>query len=246
MSRPQGIEIETDQSSPEFFLLRRGPKGLDIGSSDAGVAIGTCEFAYPRDLWRHIKKRPGYEGTAEDNPACAHGRRCEAIIADRYAEITGYELRPGNSFKAPGQGSSPDRKVYEDGRWVGILEVKAPYGPMYLTGKLKRDHLVQVQHQMELTGKDWCDYVYGKLPQDPDEPYDDFPITIIRFYHSEEFCSRFLRPRLGLMIQWLEEDEEPPLNPWKESPKFRCIKRTILHSTQEGVKPAGAKRPRLK
>jgi len=147
MPKARALEIVCDQDAPSFFhSLRRGSGGCDIGSSEAGTAIQTLERAYPRDLFRHIIGHPDYQREPGPEPdACAHGHRCEPLIADQYVAITGAIIRPGNTFKANGQGSSPDRKVYDqEGNWVGLLEIKAPFHRMYDTGSLKRDHLVQV------------------------------------------------------------------------------------------------------
>ncbi len=84
-------------------------------------------------------------GEFDSSEQAEHGIACEPLIADLYARISGYQLKPGGLYKDDrGYGASPDRTVYAAGVPVGLLEIKAPWNGLYQTGKLKMDHIVQV------------------------------------------------------------------------------------------------------
>ncbi len=79
-----------------------------------------------------------------------------------------YTLRTGNSVVETGfvlhpllenTGASPDGLVGDD----GLLETKCPKTHTHITtlrgGKIDRKYMLQMQWQMECTGRVWCDFV---------------------------------------------------------------------------------------
>lgn len=98
-----------------------------------------------------------------------------------------YELETGNEVKQVGfveldefTGVSPDGLVGED----GLIEIKNPANKEFmrlaLTGKIDSNHLNQMQMQMYVTGRKWCDYfvfnpnyepcfIRKRVQADPDE-----------------------------------------------------------------------------
>lgn len=76
-----------------------------------------------------------------------------------------YELETGNKVEQVGfveldefVGCSPDGLVGDD----GLIEIKNPANKEFvrlaLTGKIDSNHLNQMQMQMYVTGRKWCDY----------------------------------------------------------------------------------------
>ncbi len=127
------MEIRVDQNTPEWLLLRRGGKGVRVGSSEAGAACGTSVSMLPCDLYTKITN-PRDASDEDEPPPCAHGHRCEPIIANFYKQLTGNVVEEANYWEprdpqlALLYGASPDRKVFVAGRFEGLLEIKAPYG----------------------------------------------------------------------------------------------------------------------
>jgi len=97
------------------------------------------------------------------------GNEKEAEAAEAYEERTGNELRESGFVLHPTlrAGASPDRLVNED----GLVEIKCPNTDtfvtfvLYLKGKDDKEprdwqkYYHQMQFQMWITGRDWCDFV---------------------------------------------------------------------------------------
>lgn len=81
-------------------------------------------------------------------------------------------------------GASPDRIVGAD----GLLEIKCP-GPKAMVGyilspvSLREDYLCQVQGQLLVTGRAWCD-LYAYSPA--------FPAVLVRCQRDEDFIAALL------------------------------------------------------
>jgi len=78
-----------------------------------------------------------------------------------------YELTTGNTVDTVGlcypdknklYGASPDGLVEKD----GLIEIKCPTSPVHigylLSGELTKDYFQQVQGQLLVTGRKWCDF----------------------------------------------------------------------------------------
>ena len=118
---------------------------------------------------------------AVDNPATQHGKAWESVAMTKYEEETGVKVQPCGLFIHPEYcflAASPDGLVGDD----GVLEIKCPYTIRDLDPKegvtslpkgnafctldeghlrLNRSHnyFYQVQGQMQVTGRRWCDFV---------------------------------------------------------------------------------------
>ena len=75
--------------------------------------------------------------------------------ADVMTDLTGFWLHPALKWV----GASPDRLVGDD----GLLEVKCPNTTTHLdyifAGKVPAEYVKQVQAQLWITGRAWCDFV---------------------------------------------------------------------------------------
>jgi len=90
------------------------------------------------------------------------GNEFEAAAALRYEEETGDKItRIGFLSYNEFSGGSPDGLVLED----GMIEIKCPYNPANHAKSLitqtyyNADHDWQVQGNLMITNRDWCDYV---------------------------------------------------------------------------------------
>lgn len=104
------------------------------------------------------------------NRATDHGHNYEAHAAMRYEILTGNQPQAGGMYACsdlPHLTASPDGLVGED----GLIEIKCPYGlenfVRYAVGihdgetlkAVNADYYWQVQCQLAVTGRKWCDFI---------------------------------------------------------------------------------------
>jgi putative phage-type endonuclease len=85
-------------------------------------------------------------------------------------------------------GCSPDGLVTEDMASTGLVEIKCPFNSAnhletWLSG-MPEEHMAQVQGQMWLTGREWCDFVSF----DPRMP-DDLQLYVQRVQRNPEYIA---------------------------------------------------------
>jgi len=96
-----------------------------------------------------------------------HGLRLEPDINDAYQLLTGLQTKVSGFWIADDSsglagivGASPDAKVYENGRLVGLAEFKAPVYSLNCDGcRIPRAHMAQVQGQLAVCRAPCCDYM---------------------------------------------------------------------------------------
>ena len=108
-----------------------------------------------------------------------------------------YSLKTGNTVDETGlwvhdelmAGASPDGLVGDD----GLIEIKCPNSATHLstlvTGKVPSQYIAQVQGQMWITGRKWCDFI----SYDPRMP-ENAQMIIIRVDRNDDYIE-------GLQIQ---------------------------------------------
>lgn len=163
MSR-QFTVIEAEQRSPEWFAARLG-RLTGSNAADMLATIKTGEAAARRDLRMRLVLERLTGRSQEDayvNGAMQWGIDHEA---DAFAA---YEIQSGNVVTRTGflshdtimAGCSVDGDVDD---FAGIVELKCPksathYG--YLkAGSVPANHLPQIQHNLWISGAQWCDFV---------------------------------------------------------------------------------------
>ena len=156
--------FDCEQGTPEWFECRRGiptasrfadvlAKGQGITRRKylltlAGEAItGECAESFTN---AHMERGHVMEADARNLYAFDH---------DVEPELVGF-MRRGRA------GASPDSLVSDD----GMLEIKSKLPHLQLDvlekSKLPSEHVAQVQGQMWIAGRDWCDFVsyWPRLP----------------------------------------------------------------------------------
>ena len=146
------------QRSPEWFAQRQGR----LTASIVGAALDCAPYMSKedafRDLVRSINNMPSeFKG----NIATEYGNNNED--GARYE----YELETGNTVEEAGfvpwdtwLGASPDGYIGGD----GLIEIKCPFGlrneetPAFKSIKDQPHYFAQVQVQLFVTGRQWCDF----------------------------------------------------------------------------------------
>lgn len=133
-----------------------------IGSSDAAVAVGLSPYKSALSLWLEKTGRRESEDIS-DKPAVFWGTRLEALIAEVYAEQTGFTVRrvnyvlqhPEHYFML----ANLDRVVRTPEGESGILEIKTAgfYSTEQWEESIPIAYQCQVLHQLAVTGHDWAD-----------------------------------------------------------------------------------------
>ncbi len=226
------MEVILLQNTEPWKIERGGPKKLRIGSSDICVVCGVDKYKFTYSLYdKIIAKIDGTwidDGDEEEKPPCKHGHLCEPIIAPMYENITGNTVQEANYWRHENKslailyGCSPDRKVFINGEFQGLLEIKAPFNIMYQDIKL--EHLCQVQYQMWITKKPWCDYMAVKLQHENPELDQNPQILLKRIYYSTEFVEYWMKPRLFYFSKCIMTRTRPPNNLYKNDPDPPTVK----------------------
>lgn len=150
-------KIGAPQRSPEWNAQRAGR----LTASMVGAALGLAPYRSQDDCLRDlVRSMHGMESEFQGNIATEYGTNMEpqAIMA--------YEMETGSTVNAAGfvpfkdwTGASPDGYV-ED----GLIEVKCPFGlrkdlaPAFKSIKDQPHYYAQIQMQLFITGRSWCDF----------------------------------------------------------------------------------------
>lgn len=164
------IVLDHDQGSVEWVAARLGiptasefkriltPKGKLSTSRDGYLGELLAEWA----LGKPVTEFGGTDWTERGQALEPDARACYAFQADCEPQPVGLVLRDGGRMC----GASPDALVGES----GLLELKCPMAGkhmLYLAqDALPRAYAAQVQGQIWITGREWCDFMsyYPGLP----------------------------------------------------------------------------------
>lgn len=132
------------------------------------------------------------------------GNEKEPLARAAYEEYSGNSVDVVgfiHSREMPHVGCSPDGLVGDD----GLVEIKCPYTTReHLRAALSREvpaeYVPQVQCQLWVTGRAWCDFV----SYDPRIEYEGLGLIVIRMNRDEEYIER-LRAVCRRGVKWLED-----------------------------------------
>ncbi len=189
--------IECEQLSPEWFAIRAGVPGASNFDSIL-TTKGEPSKQQTKYLYRLAGERiTGKKEETYQNSAMQRGIELEAEARSFYelaTEVTvkqvGYCLN-----EEPRYGCSPDGLVGDD----GLVEFKCPMMATHIGYMIKEnlytDYLQQVQGQLFVTGRKWCDLV---------SYYPGIKPIIIRVERNENFLIK-LKVELQLFCEKLED-----------------------------------------
>ena len=175
--------INCEQRSDEWYAARLG---VPSASSFGKIVDGSGNASKQQTDYLYKLAAQRLTGTREDtymSAAMAEGIEREETSRWVYAMESGVVVEEvGFCLSDCGRfGASPDGLVGSE----GLVELKNPIGgtavAYLLNGALPSTYFQQVQGQLLVTGRDWCDFV---------SYYPNLPLLVIRCYREEEFLSK--------------------------------------------------------
>jgi len=151
--------INCEQNSPEWFAARAGiatASEFDKILTPTGKESAQADKYINKLLADIVAGEPvnDFEGSAY----MERGKELEAEAVSWYEFYTGNATESVGFVLSDGYGCSPDRLVGED----GLLEIKCPAGHThveYMLSGFDKGYYPQVQGQLLVTGRRWCDWV---------------------------------------------------------------------------------------
>ena len=154
---------QLEQGSPEWKLARLGHVSAS-GIADVMSKIKTGESATRRKYKIRLvaERLTGKPQESFTNAAMEWGvetepqaRMAYEVSRGTFVEKTGFWVHPRIAYV----GASPDGLVGED----GLIEIKCPNTTTHLeyiwNNEVPSEYLKQMQMQMWITGRQWCDFV---------------------------------------------------------------------------------------
>lgn len=190
--------------TPEWYAARLGKvtasRGACILVNGKGPhGLGEGALTYAGEVVR------GMMGIAPEELTTVRteeGVRREPESIEAYEERTFRTVDPGKFIVIPGTiiGATPDGFIDTD----GLLEAKNPgikgHFDTLVSGEVPSQYRVQVQWQLMVTGREWCDFI-SYHPEFP----EDKKLIIIRMSHDREFTANVLRPKIDNFIKYVNE-----------------------------------------
>lgn len=185
-----------EQRSEEWYEIRKGKV-----TASAAQNILTPNFRKPY-MYKLISEiLTGTQDKIEPNEYMLWGIEHEEEARNWYTQTKGKLVQEVGfcvaDFNA-GIGCSPDGLVNSD----GLIEIKCPSSKWHIQYTIegpKKDYIVQMQFQMLVTGRRWCDFV----TYDPRMP-ESAKGAIHRVYRDEELQAKMLNC-LGSMQKQMKE-----------------------------------------
>jgi len=151
--------IDCIQGTPEWFAARLG-----VPSASNFDKIVTTKGEPSKQAQEYMYKLAGeyVSGSQEDtyqNAAMLRGTELEDEARAYYQMLNDVMVQQVGFCIADGFGCSPDGLVGEH----GLVEIKCPSVAVHveyiLNGKLPTAYFQQVQGQLLVTGREWCDFI---------------------------------------------------------------------------------------
>lgn len=181
--------IDVDQSTPEWHALRAGiptaSRFADV-MQKAGPRGGKAAARRTYLMTLLGERLTGEVLETYQGGAIARGHALEPEARNYYEMMTGLEAQVvGFAFRDDVQaGASPDSLIGDD----GLLEIKtkAPHHQLevLIAGVLPDEHVAQVQGQLWITQRQWCDFV---------SYWPGLPTFVIRVERDEAFIAQIAK-----------------------------------------------------
>ena len=156
--------LDCAQNSPEWYAARLGIPTASRFKDILAKGQGLTRRKYLYTLAG--ERLTGEQAESYTNEAMERGHALEAEAREMYAFQTGNDPVQVGFMRRGDVGCSPDALIGED----GLLEIKTKLPALHLEvlerGTLPPEHVAQVQGQLWISGRAWCDFVsyWPKLP----------------------------------------------------------------------------------
>ena len=150
------ITLDCEQGSDEWFAARLGV--VSASNFAKTLSSGTGRKTYMLQL--AAESLTGVKADSYSNAAMEWGTANEPLARSAYEFETGSTVSEVGFCKLSDLiGASPDGLVSDD----GLVEIKSPNTSTHietvLSGKCPTKHKAQIQGQLWVTGRKWCDFV---------------------------------------------------------------------------------------
>ena len=175
-----------EQQTPEWYEVKIGKVGAsrlsDVMAEGKNGKPSATRANYMYELLT-ARLTGEYQQTYQ-SPEMLRGIELESEARRKYEIVTFNEVKQVGWIPHPEIemcGCSPDGLVDDE----GLIEIKCPNTKTHLEtvlhGKIARSYMLQMQWQMECSGREWCDFV----SYDPRLP-ENIQICIIRVDKKQE------------------------------------------------------------
>lgn len=141
--------------SPEWYEMRR----THIGASDAPIIMGVSPYRTAYQLW--MEKSGLLEGQKE-TPGMKRGKDLENDALQEYERMVGVMMAPCCVFSKDRPWMMATLDGYGEGPLgPSMVEIKCPNSADHheaIAGRIPKKYYPQLQHQMAVTGLNWCHY----------------------------------------------------------------------------------------
>jgi putative phage-type endonuclease len=159
------IHHKIDQNTDEWLLLRQG-KFTASSFSDLFATKTTAQ--YKKAIRKVVFERlTGESPESFKNEYMQRGHELEVQAKEAYELYSFNTVQDAGFFELnEWTGASPDGLVGDDGQ----VEIKSPayntFIDYILSGKVPTEYVPQIQGQLYVTGRKWCDFIafHPKLP----------------------------------------------------------------------------------
>jgi putative phage-type endonuclease len=172
-----------EQRSPEWFAIKAGKVGASSASkiAEGGKALESFLLELMAEYYSSAPKER-YTNAAMERGIELEPEARAAYEFDTWLKVKEIGFVEYNDYI----GCSPDGLVGND----GLVEIKCPGSKVYMQylmdGVVNRDYYWQMQMQMLICEKQWCDYVVYN-------PDFDRKIVIKRILRDERSCLKLLK-----------------------------------------------------
>jgi len=181
---------DVEQGTKEWLDLRMGK----MSASRAKDLLATVKYGeaamyknYRAELT--VERITGFRPERYVTKQMEYGTETETVAATMYSLQTGTVVAVCGIYTIEGKNvcASPDRLVGED----GLIEIKcrelANHIQSIVDGKVPREYYQQIQFQLWVTNRQWCDYVsYG------DEMPENAQLFIKRIERDEDVINELI------------------------------------------------------
>lgn len=153
--------INCEQGSAEWFAARAG---IPTASEFATVLAKARNGGESKGRRTYMLKLVGERLTGQpmesySNDHMERGKVMEAEARDLYAMVREVDLQPVGFMRRGDAGASPDSLVGDAG--LAEIKTKLPHLQIevLLADRVPAEHVAQVQGQLWISGREWCDFV---------------------------------------------------------------------------------------